>query len=78
MTTVGRLPGTEGKDGPNRLPNFDIPAYDGIGANEFIMNVTHVVPGSDGSLVPAVDFISTMYTPRVEEWNMWYHVLNAF
>ena len=77
MTTVGRLPGTEGKDGPNRLPNFDIPAYDGIGANEFIMNVTHEVPGSDGSLVPAVDFISTMNTPRVEEWNMWYHVLNA-
>ena len=58
------------------MPNFDIPAYDGIGANEFIMNVTHEVP-APMEVVPAVDFISTMNTPRVEEWNMWYHVLNA-
>ena len=41
MATVGRLPGTVGKDGPNRLPNFDIPAYDGIGANEFIRSEEH-------------------------------------
>ena len=41
MTTVGRLVERR-KDGPNRLPNFDIPAYDGIGANEFIMNVTQL------------------------------------
>jgi hypothetical protein len=75
--TVGRVPDTEGKDGPNGLPNFNIPAFDGIGANEFIMDVTHKVPGPDGQLVPAVDFISAMNTPRVAEWNMWYHVLNC-
>ena len=74
---VGRVPGTEGKDGPLGLPHFNIPAYDGIGANEFIMNVTHKVAGPDGKPVPAVDFISTMNTPRVAEWNMWYHVLNC-
>jgi hypothetical protein len=74
---VGRVPNTEGRDGPNGLPNFNIPAFDGIGANEFIVDVTHEVPGKDGELVPAVDFISTMNTERVAEWNMWYHVLNC-
>ncbi len=71
---VGR---TEGTDGPHRLPNFDIPAFDGIGANEFIMQVTHEVPGPDGKPEQAVDFISTMNTPRDAEWNIWYHVLNC-
>ncbi|MBA3314842.1 MAG: CehA/McbA family metallohydrolase [Planctomycetaceae bacterium] len=75
--TVGRLEGTDGLDGPHRLPNYDIPAYDGIGANEFIVDITHEVPGPEGKLVPAVDFISTMNTDRVAEWNMWYHALNC-
>lgn len=75
--TIGRIPGTEGKEGSNRLPNFEIPAFDGIGANEFIVDVTHQVPNEHGDLVPAVDFISTMDTERVAEWNMWYHVLNC-
>ena len=74
---VGRLPNTDGKDGPHSLPNYNIPVFDGIGANEFIVGVTHNVPGPDGNLVPAVDFISTMNTDRVAEWNMWYHVLNC-
>ena len=74
---VGRVPGTDGKDGPNSLPNYNIPAFDGIGANEFIMDITHTVPGPNGKPVPAVDFISTMNTERVAEWNMWYHVLNC-
>jgi hypothetical protein len=72
---VGRIPNTT--DGPRRLPNYHIPAYNGIGANEFIMNITHEVPGPDGKKVPAVDFISAMDTDRVAEWNMWYHSLNA-
>ena len=76
-TFIGRLPETEDSDGPHSLPNFEIPTFDGIGANEFIVDVTHEVPGADGSLVPAVDFISTMNTERVAEWNMWYHVLNC-
>ncbi len=74
---VGRVPDTEGKDGDNNLPNFNIPAFDGIGANEFIVDVTHQVPGSNGEPVQAVDFISAMNTERVAEWNMWYHVLNC-
>ena len=72
--SVGR---TEGQDGPHRLPNFDIPAFDGIGANEFIMQVTHEVDGPDGKKEPALDFIATMNTPRDAEWNIWYHVLNC-
>ncbi len=71
---VGRVPGV---DGPHKLPSYDIPAFDGIGANEFIMQVTHQVPGVDGNPVPALDFIATMNTPREAEWNIWYHVLNC-
>lgn len=72
---VGRVAG--GQDGPHQLPNFNIPAYNGIGANEYIVDITHDVPGPDGKLVSAVDFISAMDTNRVAEWNMWYHSLNA-
>jgi hypothetical protein len=50
------------------LPNFDMPGFDGIGANEYIVDVTH--PG-------AVDFISAGDTPYVWELNIWYHALNA-
>jgi hypothetical protein len=74
---VDRVPNTEGQDGPGGLPTFNIPAFDGIGANEFIMNVAHTVQGPDGLQVPAVDFISTMDTDRIAEFNMWYHVLNS-
>jgi hypothetical protein len=45
-----------------------MPAFDGIGANEYIVDVTH--PG-------AVDFISAGDTPYVWELNIWYHALNA-
>jgi hypothetical protein len=75
--TVGRVPGTEGKDGPDGLPNYLIPAFDGIGANEFIVQVTHEVPGRDGNPVPAIDFLATMNSDRTAEWNLWYHVLNC-
>ena len=71
---VGR---TSGTDGPHRLPHYEVPAFDGIGANEFIMQVTHEVPGANGKLESALDFIATMNTPREAEWNIWYHVLNC-
>jgi hypothetical protein len=45
------------------LPNYDVPAFDGIGANEFIVDVTHDVPGPDRKPVPAVDFLSTVRQP---------------
>jgi hypothetical protein len=73
--TVGRVEGA--KDGPNKLPSYDIPAYDGIGANEFIVQAALEVEGPDGKPVPAVDFISTMDTDRRTELNMWYHTLNC-
>jgi len=50
------------------LPNYEIPAFDGIGANEFIVDVTH--PNT-------VDFISAGDTPHIWELNIWYHTLNA-
>jgi hypothetical protein len=64
-------------DGPGGLPNYAIPQYNGIGANEYIVDITHQVPGPDGQPVPAVDFISTMDTNRQHELNMWYHTLNC-
>ncbi len=49
------------------LPNYEMPNFDGIGANEYIMDVTHDV----------VDFISTADTPFIAELNIWYHTLNC-
>ncbi len=54
-----------------------MPKFDGIGANEYIVDVTHQVPGPKGKPVPAVDFISTVDTPYTLELNIWYHTLNA-
>lgn len=59
------------------LPNYIVPPFDGIGANEYIVDVTHQVSGPDGQLVPAVDFVSTVDTPCVWELNIWYHTLNT-
>jgi hypothetical protein len=64
------VPGTE-------IPSQKIPPYDGIGADEYIVDVTHQVAGPDGKLVPAVDFMSVADTPAVWELTMWYHTLNA-
>ena len=61
----------------DELPNYLVPPFDGIGSNEYIVAVTHEVPGPDGALVPAVDFMSAVDTPYVWELNMWYHTLNA-
>lgn len=49
------------------IPNDKIPPMDSIGANEYIMDVTHGM----------VDFISTVDTPSVSELNIWYHTLNC-
>ena len=55
-----------------------IARFDGIGANEYIVDVTHEVPGlgADGSfgtgeLVRAVDFMATVDTCYVWELNIW-------
>lgn len=49
------------------LPNYEMAKFDGIGANEYIVTVTH----------DAVDFISAGDTPLHWELNIWYHVLNS-
>jgi hypothetical protein len=59
------------------LPTFEVPKFDSIGAMEYIVDVTHELPGPDGKLQPAVDFISTGDTPVAFELNIWYHTLNA-
>jgi hypothetical protein len=59
------------------LPSYSMPPFDGIGANEYIVDVTHLIPGPEGKKVPAVDFISTVDTPYTWELNIWYHTLNA-
>ena len=59
------------------LPNYIVPPFSGIGACEYIVDVTHQVPGPDGKNVPAVDFMSMVDTPSVWELNMWYHTLNV-
>jgi hypothetical protein len=59
------------------LPNYLVPPFNGIGANEYIVDVTHELPGPDGRLLPAVDFLSMVDTPYVWELNMWYHTLNV-
>ncbi|MBI3878271.1 MAG: CehA/McbA family metallohydrolase [Verrucomicrobia bacterium] len=61
----------------SELPTFIMPPFNGIGANEYIMDVTHKVPGPKGDLVPAVDFMSMVDTPYVWELNIWYHTLNV-
>jgi hypothetical protein len=63
--------------GPKGIPHYDLPAYDGIGAQEYVVDITHQLPGPDGVPIPAIDFIATMNTPREDEWNMWYHTLNC-
>jgi hypothetical protein len=50
------------------LPNYEIPAFDSIGANEYIVDVTYP---------DVVDFISTVDTPYISELNIWYHTLNV-
>ncbi|MCB0689385.1 MAG: CehA/McbA family metallohydrolase, partial [Saprospiraceae bacterium] len=49
------------------LPNYIMPKMDGIGANEFVVTVTHDL----------IDFYSAGDTPLPAELNMWYHILNA-
>jgi hypothetical protein len=50
------------------LPNYEMPGFDSIGANEYVVDVTH-----EG----IVDFISAADTPAPWELNIWYHTLNS-
>ncbi|MDG1898047.1 MAG: CehA/McbA family metallohydrolase [Fuerstiella sp.] len=49
------------------LPDYAMPPFDGIGANEFVVTAPHGV----------CDFISAVDTPAIWELNVWYHTLNC-
>ncbi len=51
----------------DKLPDFAMPLFDGIGANEFVVTTAHGV----------CDFISAVDTPAIWELNIWYHTLNC-
>jgi hypothetical protein len=65
---VGRAPpmGSRGR-AADKLPDYAMPPFDGIGANEFVVDTVHGV----------CDFISSVDTPAVWELNIWYHTLNC-
>lgn len=58
--------GWNGRDA-RTLPDYAMPRFDGIGANEYIVTVAHGV----------CDFISAVDTPSIWELNIWYHTLNC-
>ncbi len=58
--------GWNGRDA-DKLPDYAMPQFDGIGANEYIVTVAHDV----------CDFISAVDTPSIWELNIWYHTLNC-
>jgi len=69
--------GLDPKDKADILPTYSMPPFDSIGACEYIADVTHLVEGPDGKMIPAVDFLSMVDTPYVWELNVWYHTLNC-
>ena len=50
-----------------KLPDYAMPKFDSIGANEYIVTVAHDV----------CHFISAVDTPAIWELNIWYHTLNC-
>jgi hypothetical protein len=51
----------------DQLPNLAIPELNSVGAQEIFVTAA----------LGAADFISAMDTPRISEWNAWYHLMNA-
>ncbi|MEZ6126017.1 MAG: CehA/McbA family metallohydrolase [Planctomycetaceae bacterium] len=51
----------------DKLPDFAMPPFDGIGANEYIVTTA----------LGACDFLSAVDTPAIWELNVWYHTLNC-
>lgn len=51
----------------DKLPDYAMPPFDGIGANEYVVTAAN----------NACDFISAVDTPAIWELNVWYHTLNA-
>jgi len=51
----------------HELPNLLVPEMNGVGAMEVGVTTAQGL----------CDFISAMDTPRIAEWNCWYHILNC-
>ncbi|MFN0053619.1 MAG: CehA/McbA family metallohydrolase [Planctomycetales bacterium] len=51
----------------DKLPDYAMPPFDGIGANEYIVTTA----------TGTCDFISAVDTPSIWELNIWYHTLNC-
>jgi hypothetical protein len=51
----------------DQLPNLAIPELNSVGAQEIFVTAA----------LGAADFISTMDTDRIREWNAWYHLMNT-
>lgn len=51
----------------DELPNLAVPEMNGVGAMEICVTTAEGV----------CDMISAMDTARIQEWNMWYHILNC-
>jgi hypothetical protein len=53
--------------GADQLPSLSIPEMNSVGAMEIFVTVPQGI----------CDFISSMDTARLPEWNAWYHILNC-
>jgi hypothetical protein len=62
-----RVPTTKGVRAADKLPDYEMPPFDGIGANEYIVTTANNV----------CDFISAVDTPSIWELNIWYHTMNC-
>jgi hypothetical protein len=51
----------------DELPNLAVPDMNGVGAMETCVTAA----------LGLCDFVSAMDTPRLVEWNCWYHLLNC-
>jgi hypothetical protein len=65
--TNSKMPGGWTGKAASKLPDYAMPKFDGIGANEYIVTVANDV----------CDFISAVDTPSIWELNIWYHTLNC-
>ena len=63
----GQVPSSWRGTDADTLPDYEVPPFDGIGANEYIV----------ATALDVCDFISTVDTPAIWELNIWYHTLNC-
>ncbi|MEL6105413.1 MAG: CehA/McbA family metallohydrolase [Planctomycetota bacterium] len=63
----GRVPPQWRGTDADTLPDYEMPPFDGIGANEYIV----------ATALDVCDFISSVDTPAIWELNIWYHTLNC-